>query len=69
MSTFKEVIMSIFSDAMYRMSQIFGTTGFIVYVMFAVSATLTFFWTKHWKKLKGLKIAAGVTSLTTGKAN
>ncbi|VDI02340.1 Hypothetical predicted protein [Mytilus galloprovincialis] len=53
-------------DSLFKMSQVLGSMGFAMYTVYGVSATLTFIWTKHWKKLKGIKLTAGITALAAG---
>ncbi|XP_071153983.1 uncharacterized protein DDB_G0286299-like [Mytilus edulis] len=53
-------------DSLFKMSQVLGSLGFAMYTAYGVSATLTFMWTKHWKKLKGIKLTAGITALAAG---
>ncbi|XP_063424581.1 interaptin-like [Mytilus trossulus] len=53
-------------DSLFKMSQVLGSLGFAMYTVYGVSATLTFIWTKHWKKLKGIKLTAGITALAAG---
>lgn len=53
-------------DHFFKVSQVFGTLGLVVCMMFAITAALTFFWTTHWKKLKVLKLAAGTMAITAG---
>lgn len=53
-------------DDFFKASQVFGTLGLVVCMMFAITAALTFFWTTHWKKLKVLKLAAGTMAITAG---
>lgn len=53
-------------DSLFKMSQVLGSLGFAMYTVYGIAATLTFIWTKHWKKLKGIKLASGITALAAG---